>query len=360
MTKLRNKEKVILGVSGGVDSSAAALLLKQKGFDVIGVHFDIWPPQKEEGKKIGNILPKAAVKAFEMCEKIGIEFIYKNMGQLFEETVISNFCSEYAKGRTPNPCIICNPTIKYKVLLDVANELDAQYIATGHYALTAVVNGIPHIRQSSNSRKDQSYVLYRLPEEVVGRIIFPLGEIEDKEIIKGKAKELGLIDDEYRDSQGICFLGEDQSYNDYLVENGAGDLKGSFYDTEGNKLGDHDGISAFTIGQKKGLGLSLGKVAYIKEINGNDNSIILTYDESDLFITRVKYSDGVFARDVEYSTEENEEFPYFAKTRYAAPLAACKLIEGEVIFKEPQRAPTPGQSVVVYKDDLVIGGGFIL
>ncbi len=356
---IQKRKKIVLGVSGGVDSSTAALLLQEKGYTVIGVHFDIWPKTLEEGKYLGSKLPDAAMKAFEMCESIGIEYIYKNVSEVFRNKIISNFCNEYINGRTPNPCIICNPAIKYKVLLDVANEVGAEKIATGHYARVEEMDSFHYVKIAKNSKKDQSYVLYRLSQEIISRTIFPLGEIEDKKIVKKLAFDNSLIDNKYKDSQGICFLKKGETYNDFLEKEDVNIPKGYFFDTNGKKLGEHSGISNYTIGQKKGLGINLGKEAYVKEICSTENKIILTYDENELFVKEVKFSDGFFVSDSCFKTEEGE-FPYYAKTRYAAPPAKCTVKKGLVLFEEPQRAATPGQSVVVYKDDLVIGGGFIL
>ena len=358
MSNKTKEKKIVLGVSGGVDSSTAALLLQEKGYTVIGVHFDIWPQKKEEGKTLGNVLPNAAVKAFEMCQRVGIQFIYKNVSEQFDDIIIRNFCEEYKCGRTPNPCIICNPIIKYQVLVDVANELGAEKVATGHYARTVEEDGIYYIRKAENLRKDQSYVLYRLPQDVISKIEFPLGEVEDKALVKKLAMDNNLIDAQYKDSQGICFLEKDETYNEYLERKEIDIPKGFFYDTEGKKLGEHTGIINYTIGQKKGLGLNLGKVAFVKAIDPKENKVIITYDESDLFVKEIEFSDGFFVSNNVFD-EQEEEFPYFAKPRYAAPPAKCRLKEGVVIFEEPQRAATPGQSIVVYKDDLVIGGGFI-
>ncbi len=360
MEKTKEKKKIVLGVSGGVDSSTAALLLQKKGYQVIGVHFDIWPQIKEEGKMLGNILPDAATKAFEMCRSVGIEFIYKNVSEDFENIIIENFCSEYKCGRTPNPCIICNPIIKYQVLIDVANQVGAEYIATGHYAKIEKSDGYTYIKKADNAKKDQSYVLYRLPEEIIKRTLFPLGEVEDKELVKKLAIEHKLIDDEYRDSQGICFLKKGETYNTFLEKKEVNIGRGFFYDTEGKKLGEHTGVINYTIGQKKGLGLSLGKEAFVKAIDGKNNIVIITYDERDLFTKEVEFSDGVFINEKVFEKIEGDEFPYTAKPRYAAPAAKCKLEKNKVVFEESQRAPTPGQSIVIYKGDLVMGGGFIL
>lgn len=341
-TKMKNN-KVVLGLSGGVDSTAAALLLIEKGYDVTGLFFDI---QSENTR--GREIAEAA------ASQLGIDFIYRNVQQEFEKLIIGNFCSEYAAARTPNPCIICNPLVKFKVLIDVADEIGAQYIATGHYADTACIDGTWYVTKAVNEKKDQSYMLYRLSEDVISRLILPLNEIDDKEKVRELARQKALKNSEAKDSQEICFIDENDNYKDFLERRGITAPKGNFVDSEGKVLGEHQGILNYTIGQRKGLGIALGKPAFVTCINCSDNTVVLG-DNADLFRTEVISSDNVI---------KGGDGPVTAKIRYAARPADAEIevmADGKIktTFKEPQRAATPGQSIVFYRDNRVIGGGFI-
>lgn len=354
MKSLKNN-KVVLGLSGGVDSTATALLLKEKGYDVIGLYFDI---------KNDNIL--GLKKAQKVADELGIDLIYKNMSDTFEKCIISNFISEYGQGRTPNPCIICNPLIKFKVLLDTANEIGAAHIATGHYAKTGYseIQKCHVIKNAINIKKDQSYMLYRLPEEIIEKIIFPLGEFESKDEIRDIARNMNLSNAEDKDSQEICFIDDNKSYIDYLKENGIESKKGNFIDNDGKILGEHSGIMNYTYGQRKGLGIALGKPAFVTDINVTENTVTLG-DNEDLFFNKILIDDLYFT-----ATDSNN-IPNFAlskvlsgKIRYSAKASEARIIEvldeGIIVeFTEKQRAATPGQSLVLYFENEVIGGGFI-
>lgn len=354
------KNKVVLGLSGGVDSTAAALLLQEKGYDVTGLYFDI-SAEGGEGRE-------AAAAA---AEQLGIDFIYRNVAHEFADTVVRNFCSEYACGRTPNPCIICNPTIKFKVLMDAADEIGAYHIATGHYADTHYdkESDTWYIKRAVNERKDQSYMLYRLGQEAISRLLLPLNEIEDKEQVRELARKKALKNSEARDSQEICFIDADDNYKDFLTRHGVKSPKGDFVDREGNILGEHQGILNYTVGQRKGLGIALGKPAFVTAINCHSNTVVLGSNE-ELFSREVISENNV----LEGISIEDKEFDQSfvagingkieAKIRYAARPASAEIcIMGnglvKTVFDEPQRAATPGQSIVFYKNDLVIGGGFI-
>lgn len=365
MTTLK-KNKVVLGLSGGVDSTAAALLLQEKGYEVVGMYFDIKPEcsscKSSEGEMSGR------ERAEKVAGQLGIEFIYKNVADEFDEIVIGNFCSEYACGRTPNPCIICNPTVKFKTLLDAADGVGAYHIATGHYADTYhdEDTDLWYIKRAANEKKDQSYMLYRLSQEAISRLILPLNEIDDKEKVRELAREKALINAEAKDSQEICFIDADDDYKDFLRRRGITASKGDFVDPEGNLLGEHKGILDYTIGQRKGLGIALGKPAFVTKIDGEKNQVVLG-DNADLFKTEVISSDNILVGGDFDSLGEvrlTGMSDITAKIRYAAKPAEARLEllgEGRIktIFFEPQRAATPGQSIVFYKGDLVIGGGFI-
>lgn len=398
------KNKVILGLSGGVDSTAAALILKEKGYEVTGLYFDVFggSAKSEEGR----------AKAETAAEQLGIKFIYRDLSDEFREKVIGNFCSEYSCGRTPNPCIVCNPDVKFRVLLETADQEGAQYIATGHYAGTYHDKAADtwFIRRAANETKDQSYMLYRLGQEVVSRLLLPLNDVDDKEKIRDIARKNDMKNAEAKDSQEICFIEADDNYKDFLKRRGYETPEGDFVDAQGNVLGRHKGILNYTIGQRKGLGIALGKPAFVTAIDGAKNQVVLG-DNDDLFKTEVCSSGNVMfgvrtdVAPMEGSLEKGspdvtkaetagsactaedggsmdecgggqvcqtipDELKAWlgdgirAKIRYAAKPAEASvtlLDDGRIMasFNEPQRAPTPGQSIVFYKGDLVIGGGFI-
>ncbi len=345
---LKDANKVILGLSGGVDSTAAALLLKEKGLDVIGLFLDMTGDENTE-----------MLKAQQAAKELEIPFVYKDASKEFSEKIVSDFLEEYSHGRTPNPCVICNPLIKFQSLLDVADEMEAPFIATGHYARTYFDQDLKawFIRRGVNSKKDQSYILYRLPQSVLMRLIMPLGDIPHKEDVRALVREKDLSNAALRDSQEICFIGKGDNYISFLESKGIKSQPGNFIDEEGNILGPHKGIIYYTIGQKKGLGGSFGRPMYVNRINTEDNTIVLSRDEQDLFKYRVVSKDNIFNIPFEGLRVD-------AKLRYAAKPAPAFIrpIEDnkiEAIFDEPQRAPTPGQSIVFYLGDFVLGGGII-
>lgn len=378
-TKMKNK-KVVLGLSGGVDSTTAALLLQEKGYEVIGLYFDAMGKGREDA---------GAVRAEMAAKQLGIKFLYRDVSDIFREKVIGNFCSEYVCGRTPNPCIVCNPDVKFKTLLAAADEEGADWIATGHYAGTYQDPESEEwfIRRAKSEAKDQSYMLYRLGEDVISRLILPLNDAEDKEAVREIARKKALKNAEDKDSQEICFIEDGDDYKAFLRRNGCDLPKGDFVDTDGNILGEHQGILHYTIGQRKGLGIALGKPAFVTGIDCEKNQVVLG-DNQDLFKTEV-VSDGNILLGIDFSQLAQQErearqadgesgearslgiigfddmLGITAKIRYAAKPAAASLKllpDGKILatFEEPQRAPTPGQSIVFYQDDLVLGGGFIV
>ena len=378
-TKMKNK-KVVLGLSGGVDSTTAALLLQEKGYEVIGLYFDAMGKGREDA---------GAVRAEMAAKQLGIKFLYRNVSDIFREKVIGNFCSEYVCGRTPNPCIVCNPDVKFKTLLAAADEVGADWIATGHYAGTYQDPESEEwfIRRAKSEAKDQSYMLYRLGEDVISRLILPLNDAEDKEAVREIARKKALKNAEDKDSQEICFIEDGDDYKAFLRRNGCDLPKGDFVDADGNILGEHQGILHYTIGQRKGLGIALGKPAFVTGIDSEKNQVVLG-DNQDLFKTEV-VSDGNILLGIDFSRLAQQEREarqadgesgetrslgiigfddmsgITAKIRYAAKPAAASLkllSDGKILatFEEPQRAPTPGQSIVFYRNDLVLGGGFIV
>ena len=347
MTSL-DSNKVILGLSGGVDSTAAALLLKEKKLEVIGLFLDM------TGNSKGEML-----RAQKAAKELDIPFVYKDASKDFSDKVVATFIEEYSLGRTPNPCVICNPLVKFQLLLDVADEMRAPFIATGHYARTYFDEDLStwFIRKGANTKKDQSYTLYRLPQKVLGRLIMPLGEISHKDDVRALLTEKALSNADLRDSQEICFIGKGDNYIDYLETSGVESNPGNFIDGEGSVIGIHKGIIHYTIGQKKGLGDSFGKPMYVQKINRETNTITLSENEKELFEFRVVSRDNIFNLLFEGLKVEG-------KVRYAAKPspAFIRPIDGnkiEAIFDEPQRAPSPGQSIVYYLGEFVLGGGII-
>ena len=352
-----SKNKVVLGLSGGVDSTTAALLLKEKGLEVIGFYFDV----------LGTNL-KGAEAAAQLAKKLDIDFVKMDVSEEFDQTVINNFCGEYLQGRTPNPCVICNPSIKFKKLLQVAEEKGAYYIATGHYAriFHDEERDLYFIRRGANQKKDQSYMLYRLGQNVLSRLILPLGEFDDKEKTRNIARSHNLPNAETADSQEICFIDEQkENYVSYIENRGLTAEKGNFVDSQGAFLGEHQGLVHYTIGQRKGLGITLGKPAFVTSIDPETNQVTLG-DNADLFKREVISSENFFAANSLPDLPEGfgDELRVLAKIRYAATPAPARVSQrpdGKIltVFDEPQRAATPGQSIVFYKEDYVFGGGFI-
>lgn len=349
MNPLKNN-KVILGLSGGVDSTTAALLLKEQGLDVAGLYFDV---------SLGNEQGRAAAQR--VAEAMEIPFIYKNVHEAFENTVVANFCSEYTCGRTPNPCIMCNPTIKFKLLMEAAIESGADFIATGHYA--RIIEGNLHI--AKNARKDQSYMLYRLTSDVLERLILPLGEADTKEMVRDYARANEMENADKKDSQEICFIPEEEGgYLKFLSQRGIPFLEGNFVDKDHQILGPHKGLVNYTVGQRKGLGITFGKPTFVLSLNPEDNTITLGNNE-DLMQNNVSSTNHVFlGKLTDKVPEAYIGVPLTAKIRYAAQPAPAVILsakDGVVLtqFNQPQRAVTPGQSIVFYDGDKLIGGGFI-
>lgn len=355
-------KRVVVGMSGGVDSSVAAYILKRQGYDVIGVTMQIWQDKSgEAAAKEGECCSLSAVEdARRVCDMLDIPFYVMNFKNVFEKTVIDYFVSEYLLGRTPNPCIACNKYIKFDALLEKSKALDAEYVATGHYARIMYDEGLKRyiIKKSAAPLKDQTYVLYNLTQDQLSHILMPLGDY-NKEQVREIAGELELRTANKPESQEICFV-KDNDYGRFISERRGSDvMPGLFVDIRGNKLGTHKGIVHYTIGQRKGLGIALGKPMYVVKIIPEKNIVVLG-DEKEVFGKELTASQMNFVA-LEKLTE-----PVFvkAKIRYSAKEAAAKVISlGEdrvkVIFEEPQRAITPGQAVVFYRDDVLIGGGTI-
>lgn len=356
------KKRVVIGMSGGVDSSVAAFLLKEQGYDVIGITMKLWDDDDPNRVEVegGCCSLSAAEDARMVCDKIGIPFYVLNFRKVFEKTVIDYFVDEYFKGRTPNPCIACNKYLKFDALLEKAKALDAEYVATGHYARVAFDPKYQRyvIKKSATAAKDQTYALYNLSQDQLRHTLMPLGDYT-KEQVREVAKKLDLVTAEKAESMEICFI-EDNDYGRFLSEKRGQDIRpGYFVDTKGKILGKHKGIVHYTVGQRKGLGIALGKPMFVVEIIPHKNLVVLG-DESEVF------KKELIASEPNFTIFDKLEKPMHivAKIRYSAKESPAEIapLEGgrvKVIFDEPQRAITPGQAVVFYDGDILVGGGTI-
>lgn len=359
MVKNNMKKKVLLGMSGGVDSSVAAYLLLKQGYDVIGATMQVWQHDDfYEGLEGGCCSLSAVDDARGVANKLGIPFYVLNFREKFRADVIDYFIDEYIEGRTPNPCIMCNKVIKFQHFLQKAREIDCDYIATGHYAKVEKVGDRFLLKKSSDERKDQTYALYNASQDVLEHTLFPCGDY-NKDQIREIAKEIDLFVHNKKDSEEICFI-PDNKHGEYIKREKPGAVKpGNFVDKNGNILGKHKGIVFYTIGQRKGLGLALGKPVFVTDINPFKNEVVIG-DEIDIFKTEL------IAKDVNYIAfdELKEPMKVYAKIRYSAKPSSATIYnvgndKVKIVFDEKQRAITKGQSVVFYDDEYVVGGGVV-
>lgn len=348
---MKKKCKVLVGLSGGVDSSVAAYLLKKQGYEVIGITM-----QMESAMANKKVIEDAA----EVARHLEIEHIVLDFHKEFKKNVIQNFIDEYQSGRTPNPCIVCNRSVKWEALLAKADEMGADYIATGHYAtIKKLENQRYAICNSVTAAKDQTYALYQLTQKQLERTLMPIGEYQ-KEQIRQIALDAKIPVATKADSQEICFI-PDHDYASFIEKNSDIQIagEGDFVDTSGNFLGKHRGLIHYTIGQRKGLNLSMGHPVFVKELKVEQNQVVIGEAE-ELFTTTLK------AFPIHYMGIEKlvEPTRFLAKIRYGHRGQWCCAVPHEdgileCIFDEPVRAVTPGQSVVLYQDNFVAFGGVI-
>lgn len=346
-------KRVLLGMSGGVDSSASAVILKQKEYEVIGATMKLW----NEGCLFNH-----AKDAKNVCDKLDIEHHIFECEKEFKEHVIDNFIGCYECGKTPNPCVECNKFLKFGEFYRKAEELGCDYIATGHYAKVEYSEKYNQyvLKKSKEEQKDQSYFLYRIPKQILNKIIFPLEDFSNKEEIRNVARNNDLIVAEKKESQEICFI-PDNDYVKFIKNNSNNKFKeGNIVTNKGEILGKHQGIINYTVGQRKGLGISYKEPLYVLKIDKKKNQVVVGTEKE-------LYTNEVIIEDINYLVTdlENKEIEVEAKVRYRAKPAKARLYplengKAKFVFEEPQRAVTPGQSLVFYIDDIVIGGGKII
>lgn len=354
------KERVVVGMSGGVDSSATAALLVEQGYEVIGITLKLWPQDcvnRAEDKCCG---PQAVTDARAVCHQLGIPYYLVDEAAEFQKMVIDYFAAEYKAGRTPNPCVMCNQHLKFGNFIRKARQLGAEKVATGHFARVEhdTATGRMLMKRGADRRKDQSYFLFSLRQEQLARVIWPLGD-KTKSDTREVARQCQLKTADKEESMEICFV-PDRDYGKFLrdaklVQNHAGDI----VDTYGNVLGQHEGIEFYTIGQRKGLGIATGRPLYVIELDPETNRVIVGDDallEKDAFsIDRCNW--------IPFD-EPTGPIEVLAKIRYNHPGVPATITPGDdqtahVRLHTPQRAITPGQACVFYQDELVLGGGWI-
>lgn len=358
-TFVRNNRRVLIGMSGGIDSTAACLMLQEQGYEVVGITmrvFDLASQLDEQGE------PRFISEAREVASRLGIEHHVADEREGFRDKIVQYFIDEYMQGRTPNPCVMCNPLFKFRVLTEWADHLDCAYIATGHYVQTVCENNHYYIVTGDDPQKDQSYFLWGLGQEVLSRCVFPLGgwkksDVRQYLIDKGfalKAKE--------GESMEVCFIEGD--YRDFLrehcpeIEDKVG--QGKFVDSAGRTLGTHQGYPYYTIGQRKGLGIALGKPAYVLKLNPEKNTVML--GDAQGLVTQYMLIEGLKVVDEErFLSEENLS----VRIRYRSKSVPCSIVreigDGRVLvrFDNEVSAVTPGQSAVFYVGNRLVGGAFI-
>ncbi len=358
-----DKNRVVIGMSGGVDSTVAAYLLKKQGYDVIGITMKLWDdPSDDYVEQHGGCCSLSAVEdARRVAAFLDIPFYVVNFKAPFKSDVVDYFIAAYHKGETPNPCVMCNRYIKFDKLIQKAKALGAYYVATGHYAKIVYDQETEHYRlfRSREQSKDQTYMLAYLTQAQMQHIIFPLAEFDDKEQVRQIAESLDIAIASKRDSQEICFV-PDNDYANFVIKNSKQPIKkGNFVDLAGNVLGEHRGIIHYTVGQRKGLGITFGKPMYVVAIRAAQNEVVLGEAET-------VFAKGLIARDFNKICAASFDTPteVTVRVRHSKRDSAATIVKlsdnrYQIDFNSPERAITPGQAVVVYDGDEVLGGGII-
>lgn len=350
------KGKVLIGMSGGIDSTVSAMLLLEQGYELVGCTFRTFDSIKESclAREKGCCSVESIMEARNMAKQLGFEHHIVDFREIFEKKVIGNFVSEYLHGRTPNPCVLCNSHIKWGELVRVADEYGCDYIATGHYARIAEKDGHYFLRRAVDEKKDQTYFLWMLTEDNLKRTIFPLGGYT-KEQVRRIAAEKGYVKlSQKTESQDICFIPNGDYRSFLLSQEQAACSKafesGTYIDGSGSVVGKHEGFANYTIGQRKGLGVALGYPAFVTRIDAEKNEVELGRRE-DLDRREVRVKERIFRGDVNKLV--------MAQIRYRSKPSLARYENGKLTFDEPVWAVTPGQSAVMYQDDLLVGGGLI-
>lgn len=347
--------KVVVGMSGGVDSSVSALILKEQGYDVIGIFMKNWD-EKDENGVCSAEEDYNDVRA--VCDQIGIPYYTVTFVKEYWDRVFTYFLEEYKKGRTPNPDVMCNKEIKFKAFLDYAMKIGADYIAMGHYAQVEKRNGEYCLIRGKDNNKDQTYFLCELTQEQLSKTMFPIGNLEKSEV-REIAKKAGLKTASKKDSTGVCFIGE-RNFREFL-SNYLPAKSGKIMSLDGKEVGKHYGLMNYTLGQRKGLGIGgAGEPWFVVDKNLSKNILYVVQGENHPALL----SYGLIAKDINWISESESEFNCTAKFRYRQPDNGVKIkklskTSALVIFDEPQKSITPGQAVVFYSGDKCLGGGFI-
>ena len=345
------KQRVLIAMSGGIDSSVAAMLLLEQGYELVGITFRTFDSIRESclAKEKGCCSLESIMEAKHLAEQLGFEHHILDFRDTFRRHVIANFVDEYRHGRTPNPCVLCNSHIKWGELLRAADEYRCDYIATGHYARIVQRDGHYFLRKAADTHKDQTYFLWMLTEQNLARTIFPLGELT-KQQVREIARQHGFEKlSRKTESQEICFV-PDNDYRTFLAAEGVNCAEGNYVDASGRVVGRHAGYTNYTIGQRKGLGIALGKPAFVTAIDADNNRVTLG-SHDDLLTREVWLQNPRFLGD---ATQ-----PVYAQIRYRSQPTEAQYAESKLLFREPVWAVTPGQSAVIYQDELLVGGGII-
>lgn len=336
-------EKVVLGLSGGVDSAVAATRLRAQGYEVHGLFLELGLGGEQEAQRT--------------ADELGIPLYIAREREAFERTVCHDFAEAYRTARTPNPCVLCNPTIKFRALTGYADEIRAAHVATGHYARTGRDSEGRALLLRARAQKDQSYMLHRLPRETIARCLFPLGQADGKDEIRQSARAQGLHVADKPDSMDICFI-PDGDVGGWLERHGAACPEGNFVDENGRVLGRHKGLHRYTVGQRKGLGVSAEGRLFVQRLDTEKNQVVLSLCDlfaSEITLRDVHYIAPEYAQDGAFSCEVRVRFSARSDRGIVYPDGAG----AKITFEGAVRAPAAGQSAVFYDGDIVIGGGFI-
>ena len=343
---------VVVGLSGGVDSAVTTALLLEQGYDVYAVALETWRASAGSAE--------ALTPAAEVADHLGVPLIVRDLKDTFYRRIVTPFLDDYTRGQTPNPCVFCNPTLKFATLIEEADRLHARWIATGHYArVVRTEDGISHLLRGLASAKDQSYALYRLTQDQLQRLLLPLGNLKSKAHVREIARRYGLPSAETGDSQDLCFA-VGTSYRELIGALRPSALQpGPIYDESGNRLGDHDGLPLYTIGQRSGLGIAAPQRLYVLQLDPGENAITVgprsSLAKETCVIEDVTFTSG---------HAPGRTFEALARIRYRAPLALASVTlkdryTAEVAFDTPQYGVAPGQSLVLYDNEETLGGGII-